>query len=271
MPNTDREMLKSFVDAAEDLLAHAGSTDDAFGVLTDEEKPLIENLRRESEAAKHHIASTPDTGSDGAAERFPKVEGRCPACGSDGTLFLANGGYVTCGWIECPDPLATIPTPTPSPPTPDSAEPMPLYLLDEGEDGIGHYFCISKTIGNRELATALAEGFHSQVNSFGPGEYHFEVEKEVGYQRRAGDSFEACAATDPGAHAYWTVNVVEHPTPDTGGVEGPYRYVEDCIVGPTIGGMHPGMWSMEAIAQQLNAAHKAGASGSGTERGVDRD
>lgn len=52
-------------------------------------------------------------------------------------------------------------------------------------------------------------------------------------------------------------------TPDTGGVEGPYRYVEDCIVGPTIGGMHPGMWSMEAIAQQLNAAHKAGASESG--------
>ena len=70
MPNTDRELLKSFVDAAEDLLAHAGSTDDAFGVLTDEEKPLIENLRRESEAAKHHIASTPDTGSDGAAELF---------------------------------------------------------------------------------------------------------------------------------------------------------------------------------------------------------
>ena len=33
------------------------------------------------------------------------VQGRCPACGSE-RLFLGAGGYVTCLWIECPDPTA---------------------------------------------------------------------------------------------------------------------------------------------------------------------
>lgn len=32
-----------------------------------------------------------------------RVRGRCPAgCGE--TLFLGKGGYVTCSWMECPDP-----------------------------------------------------------------------------------------------------------------------------------------------------------------------
>jgi len=34
----------------------------------------------------------------------PKVQGRCPACGSS-SLFLGNGGYVTCSVIECAMPL----------------------------------------------------------------------------------------------------------------------------------------------------------------------
>lgn len=32
-------------------------------------------------------------------DRYPRVKGVCPSCGSDGTLFLGEGGYVTCGLI----------------------------------------------------------------------------------------------------------------------------------------------------------------------------
>ena len=32
-----------------------------------------------------------------------KVAGYCPmGCGQ--TLFLGSGGYVTCSWVECPEP-----------------------------------------------------------------------------------------------------------------------------------------------------------------------
>lgn len=34
-----------------------------------------------------------------------KVQGRCPrGCGE--TLFLGDGGYVTCSWVRCPEPDA---------------------------------------------------------------------------------------------------------------------------------------------------------------------
>jgi len=33
------------------------------------------------------------------------VVGRCPACNSR-SLFVGSGGYVTCGWADCPDPSA---------------------------------------------------------------------------------------------------------------------------------------------------------------------
>lgn len=34
-----------------------------------------------------------------------KVQGFCPmGCGE--TLFLGSGGYVTCSWIDCPNPTA---------------------------------------------------------------------------------------------------------------------------------------------------------------------
>jgi hypothetical protein len=38
-------------------------------------------------------------------ERFPDVQGHCPACGWT-TLFLGDGGYVTCSRIDCPEPDA---------------------------------------------------------------------------------------------------------------------------------------------------------------------
>lgn len=34
-----------------------------------------------------------------------KVQGRCPACGSE-SLFLGKNGYVTCGVLGCKDPCA---------------------------------------------------------------------------------------------------------------------------------------------------------------------
>ena len=37
----------------------------------------------------------------GAIDR--RIEGRCPMCGKD-SLFIAAGGYVTCAFIECPNP-----------------------------------------------------------------------------------------------------------------------------------------------------------------------
>jgi len=36
---------------------------------------------------------------------FPDVQGHCPACGAT-SLFLADGGYITCSRIECPEPDA---------------------------------------------------------------------------------------------------------------------------------------------------------------------
>ena len=31
------------------------------------------------------------------------VRGTCPACANN-TLFLGDGGHITCSWIDCPDP-----------------------------------------------------------------------------------------------------------------------------------------------------------------------
>lgn len=35
-----------------------------------------------------------------------EVIGLCPGCDRSGSLFLASGGYVTCGHLDCPDPTA---------------------------------------------------------------------------------------------------------------------------------------------------------------------
>jgi len=37
--------------------------------------------------------------------RFPRVRGRCPACRGE-SLFVGEGGYVTCSRIDCPEPDA---------------------------------------------------------------------------------------------------------------------------------------------------------------------
>jgi hypothetical protein len=38
-------------------------------------------------------------------DRMLDVQGRCPACGWT-SLFLGNGGHVTCSRLECPEPCA---------------------------------------------------------------------------------------------------------------------------------------------------------------------
>ena len=39
------------------------------------------------------------------SDDYPEVEGVCPACGG-GSLFVGEGGYVTCSIIGCPEPHA---------------------------------------------------------------------------------------------------------------------------------------------------------------------
>lgn len=42
----------------------------------------------------------PDTQS-----AYPAVQGRCPSCGAS-TVFVAEGGYLTCSLSTCSNPLA---------------------------------------------------------------------------------------------------------------------------------------------------------------------
>ncbi|MFD9072842.1 hypothetical protein [Streptomyces lasiicapitis] len=48
-----------------------------------------------------HLSETPQR----AVQGFGGIAGRCPACGWS-SLFLGDGGHVTCSRIECPDPCA---------------------------------------------------------------------------------------------------------------------------------------------------------------------
>lgn len=39
------------------------------------------------------------------AAQYPVVVGACPSCGNE-SLFLGDGGYVTCAILRCPEPGA---------------------------------------------------------------------------------------------------------------------------------------------------------------------
>lgn len=58
------------------------------------------------------------------------VRGRCPACGHTGTLFLADGGWVTCSYATCPNPGAASDLLDPE----DFDLEEDLYLEDEDEE-----------------------------------------------------------------------------------------------------------------------------------------
>ena len=48
---------------------------------------------------------TVQTVQHGIARGSVRIEGRCPTCGVR-SLFVGQGGYVTCGWLDCSDPCA---------------------------------------------------------------------------------------------------------------------------------------------------------------------
>lgn len=56
-------------------------------------------------APESPAASEALSGAQAAAQPFVTVQGRCPACGWQ-SLFLGDGGYVTCSRVECGDPCA---------------------------------------------------------------------------------------------------------------------------------------------------------------------
>lgn len=39
------------------------------------------------------------------SSHMPAVKGTCPACGHEGSLFLATGGWVTCANLACTAPM----------------------------------------------------------------------------------------------------------------------------------------------------------------------
>jgi len=48
---------------------------------------------------------TVESYSPGTGLHIGGVQGECPACGSRG-LFVGSGGYLTCSWQKCPNPVA---------------------------------------------------------------------------------------------------------------------------------------------------------------------
>jgi hypothetical protein len=65
--------------------------------------------------------------ADRAAGPWPSraVAGRCPSCGYDGSLFLGDGGFVTCSRAECPDPGKAA----------DLLDRPAYHVVELGEDG----------------------------------------------------------------------------------------------------------------------------------------
>ncbi|MEC3995047.1 hypothetical protein VSR01_16500 [Actinacidiphila sp. DG2A-62] len=67
------------------------------------------------------MTTTPTTGRPPAP--YPDVKGRCPACGGN-SLFVAEGGYLTCRRVDCAEPdaaasLLELAAPAPGPHHPD--------------------------------------------------------------------------------------------------------------------------------------------------------
>jgi hypothetical protein len=58
-----------------------------------------DELRRMAGEAQQPTLTAP------LAANLPLVKGRCPAC-NGASLFLGDGGYVTCSRIDCPEPDA---------------------------------------------------------------------------------------------------------------------------------------------------------------------
>jgi hypothetical protein len=77
-------------EAAADLTARTLLADDCA---------CADLLRRMAAEAQQPTSTAP------LAANLPLVKGRCPAC-NGASLFLGDGGYVTCSRIDCPEPDA---------------------------------------------------------------------------------------------------------------------------------------------------------------------
>jgi hypothetical protein len=58
-----------------------------------------------AEACKEHGIKLVPPESKPFPDGFARVQGRCPACRMS-ALFLGDGGYITCGNLQCTDPCA---------------------------------------------------------------------------------------------------------------------------------------------------------------------
>lgn len=61
--------------------------------------------REEAVSASLKATVLTEVVQSGVAEGWPRVEGRCPSCGSS-SLFVGLGGFVTCSRLDCADPTA---------------------------------------------------------------------------------------------------------------------------------------------------------------------
>jgi hypothetical protein len=61
-----------------------------------------------AEACQQHgikLVHKPQQAERPFPDGFQRVQGRCPAC-RHSALFLGDGGYITCGNLQCTDPCA---------------------------------------------------------------------------------------------------------------------------------------------------------------------
>lgn len=89
----ERTMLAYALDQAQEKIWSEGG-------FTDEDQVAVTSLRRLAAEAHATPASTAPL-----AAGLPLVKGNCPACGGS-SLFLGDGGYVTCSRIDCREPDA---------------------------------------------------------------------------------------------------------------------------------------------------------------------
>ncbi|MET8080052.1 DUF6085 family protein [Streptomyces sp. NPDC005303] len=68
---------------------------DAIAIPGPTEPTFVEQHNRACRTVAQLLAERP----------YQEVRGRCPACGWT-SLFLGDGGHVTCSRLECPDPSA---------------------------------------------------------------------------------------------------------------------------------------------------------------------
>lgn len=65
-------------------------------------REYAEQLRKDFPHCQYRAVQIVEHGPD--QPRFPRVAGRCPSCRGE-SLFLADGGHVTCSRLDCDNPV----------------------------------------------------------------------------------------------------------------------------------------------------------------------